>query len=754
MHSMKPAQAAQDAADCADVTSPFARSPLRLSPGHNCAEMPRAERIAVLVDGEAYFAALRRSLIRARRSIAISAWDIHSGLNLVRGDTDADGPDDDLPTVLGPLLMALLERRPTLQVFILLWDYAPIYALEREPLLFGDAPWGHAAEHPRLHFIKDNAHPLTASQHQKLVLVDGRIAWCGGFDLSKWRWDTSAHRADEPRRCDPDGQPYPPFHDLQMLVDGAAADALAALFAERWRQAGGDRWLLEQADSGADADPWPSGVEPLFRDHTVAIARTLPAYHGRDEVREVERLYLDMIDAAERFIYAENQYLTSRSLADALCRVLARDDGPEVVLVLPQQTGDWLEQYTMDILRARVLERLRDADRHERLRVVYPDVPGVGDACLMVHAKLMIVDDRVLRVGSSNLSNRSMGLDSECDLCVVAEDADEQAAITGLRRRLMAMLGSGSEPALADLEQAAIEAGRAGLLDALDALVGSEPTGDGPRLVMLDGQVDPDWDRQLPDERLIDPDRPLNPDLVADAVVGKENTGAVRRRLLIITGLIGLLLALAAAWRWTALGDWLQPQLLAETLQWISTAPWGPPAGIAAMVVASLLAVPVTLLILAAALIFGPVTGTVVAMVSAVLSALAGYGIGRAAGGGLVQQLAGQRAGSLRRRLSKRGIPTIVTLRIVPVAPFAVLNLVAGAIHVSLRDYFIGTVIGMLPGVIAMSVFAEGLVSLLGRVDLRAVALLLVGGIALGGLFWLGRHMLRSGERGSEGGAG
>jgi uncharacterized membrane protein YdjX (TVP38/TMEM64 family) len=172
------------------------------------------------------------------------------------------------------------------------------------------------------------------------------------------------------------------------------------------------------------------------------------------------------------------------------------------------------------------------------------------------------------------------------------------------------------------------------------------------------------------------------------------------------------------------------------------------------MVVASLLAVPVTLLILAAALIFGPVTGTVVAMVSAVLSALAGYGIGRAAGGGLVQQLAGQRAGSLRRRLSKRGIPTIVTLRIVPVAPFAVLNLVAGAIHVSLRDYFIGTVIGMLPGVIAMSVFAEGLVSLLGRVDLRAVALLLVGGIALGGLFWLGRHMLRSGERGSEGGAG
>ena len=302
-----PAGPTQDAVEDGDATSPFTGSSLRLVPGRNCVGTPRADRVAVLVDGEAYFPAVRRSLVRAHHSIAIAGWDIHSGVELARGADDADSQDDGLPTALGPLLVALLDRRPGLRVFILLWDYAPIYALEREPLLFGDAPWGSDPQHPRLHFIKDDAHPLTASQHQKLVVVDGRIAWCGGFDLSKWRWDTGAHRADEPLRCDPDGNPYPPFHDLQMLVDGAAADALAALFAERWQQAGGDERLLPEAGPSTAEDPWPGGVEPLFRDHEVAIARTLPTYDGRAEVREVERLYLDMIDAAERFIYVENQ---------------------------------------------------------------------------------------------------------------------------------------------------------------------------------------------------------------------------------------------------------------------------------------------------------------------------------------------------------------------------------------------------------------------------------------------------------------
>jgi len=742
----------------------------RLEPGRNCWRVEHARRFAVLVDGEAYFAALRRSLIRAQRCIAISAWDLHSRLQLVRaGDDDDQGPSsgDELPTVLGELLLALLERNQALEVYILLWDYAPIYALEREPLLFGDAPWGNGRwgdgpAHPRLHFIQDDCHPLAASQHQKIVAIDGAIAWCGGFDLSKWRWDTSVHASEDERRCDPDGEPYPPFHDLQVLVDGDAAAGLMDLFRARWQRAGGSDLAAfsdpdDPAGSGvhrvSGSDPWPPGVEVLLRDQQVAIARTLPEFRGHAEVREVERLYLDMIRDARDLLYIENQYLTSRSIADALCRSLRRGRGPQVVILLPRETGHWLEQHTMDILRARVLARLREADRRGRLRVYYPHVPGLADGCLMVHAKLMIADDRVLRIGSSNLSNRSMGLDSECDLCVVAADQAERGAITALRRRLLAMFLSASPEALASAESEARSAG-GGLVEAVEALRADSASAEaaasvsvaaasGLRLIELDGQVDPEWDHQLPDERLIDPDRPLNADLVTDVVVGEENTPHLRWRLLVGGGVVALLLAMAAAWRWTDLGQWLDPRLLAEAVHGLNQTPWGAPIGLAGFVVASLVAVPVTFLILVSALVFGPVTGALVGLVGSTLSALAGYGIGHYAGRGAVERLAGSRLERLSRRLARRGILTIVTVRIVPVAPFAVLNLFAGASHLRLRDFAIGTVLGMLPGVLALAVFAKGLLSLLGRADLSAVALVLAGVLAFGGLFWLGRRLMR-----------
>jgi len=161
-------------------------------------------------------------------------------------------------------------------------------------------------------------------------------------------------------------------------------------------------------------------------------------------------------------------------------------------------------------------------------------------------------------------------------------------------------------------------------------------------------------------------------------------------------------------------------------------------------VAASLVAVPVSFLILATALVLGPFTGVPVALIGSILSALAGYGIGAHTGRSAVERLSGGRLDRLSRRLAEHGILTIITLRIVPVAPFAVLNLFAGASHLRLRDFVIGTLIGMAPAVITMAVFAEGLLSLLWQAGLRAVALLLVGLLALGGLAWLSRRWLRT----------
>ncbi|MFP4603392.1 MAG: VTT domain-containing protein [Halochromatium sp.] len=719
-----------------------------LQPGRNCWRIETARRLGICVDGECYFAMLRASLLAARRSIAIAAWDIHSRVELVRPD-----PRDGWPTALGDLLMRLLETRPELEVFILLWDYAPIYLLEREPLFFGEAPWSKDANgrHPRLHFIKDGRHPLMASQHQKLVVIDRTIAYCGGSDISKWRWDTNAHRAEEPRRRDPDGDPYPPYHDLQMLVDGDAAVALAELFAYRWQRAGGARpSVLRQAGAPAGdqrraTDPWPAGMDPMLRDVPIGIARTLPRFDGQPEVRESEQLYLDMIGCAQELLYIENQYLTSRRIAEALRQSLERPQGPEIILIVPRETGHWLEQHTMDLIRTRLLKDLRQADRHQRLQVFYPAVAGLGDASLMVHAKLMIADDRILRLGSSNLSNRSMGLDSECDLCLVADSDAVGAAIRRLRQRLMAMFQAVEPHTIASLEAETGTAGRA-IAQLRERVANADAAGTRPErsLEPLADELDPEWDRQLPDERLIDPDRPLSADLLSEVVVGKEHKPHARWRTYIGIGTLLLFVVLAAIWRWTAVGDWLQPEVMAESARALSDSLWGVPVATALFVLASLAAIPVTLLILVTMLVFEPVSGALVALGSSTLSAIAGYGIGRYTGARAVEASLGGRLADLRRRLTQRGILAVTTLRIVPVAPFAVLNLIAGAMRVRFRDYVIGTALGMAPGVIAMAAFAEGVLTLFGRADMRSLALIVAGVLSLIGLVWLGRWLVRA----------
>jgi len=191
----------------------------------------------------------------------------------------------------------------------------------------------------------------------EIVVIDDRIAFVGGIDLSRWRWDSNAHKADDPRRIDPDGKPYPPFHDLMMLVEGDAARRLGDLARKRWRCAHG--WRINPVKN-QQADPWPDLVKPGIKQQSIAIARTEPAFKGQQAVNEIRQLYLDAITAASHSIYTENQYFTASCLANALCESLSNEEGPQVVLVLPLKTGGWLEQVTMDVLRARLLKRLAE----------------------------------------------------------------------------------------------------------------------------------------------------------------------------------------------------------------------------------------------------------------------------------------------------------------------------------------------------------------------------------------------------------
>ena len=101
----------------------------------------------------------------------------------------------------------------------------------------------------------------------------------------------------------------------------------------------------------------------------------------------------------------------SQHLKNELAERLAEPDGPEVVLVSTGRSPSWFDGMTMDTARAEVLYRLEQADRHDRFTAFYP-VTDEGER-IIVHAKVTVIDDKLLRIGSTNLNNRSMGLRSE-----------------------------------------------------------------------------------------------------------------------------------------------------------------------------------------------------------------------------------------------------------------------------------------------------------------------------------------------------
>jgi phosphatidylserine/phosphatidylglycerophosphate/cardiolipin synthase-like enzyme/uncharacterized membrane protein YdjX (TVP38/TMEM64 family) len=659
-------------------------------PGHNCWRVARASRVAFLVDAASYFEALAGALARAERTVFILGWDIHSALRLHHAEDGA------LPCQLGALLDQLAQRRPNLRIRILDWDFNVLLALGREAL-----PWVTLDErtHRRIQFRLDGRHPVGASHHQKVVVIDDAIAFSGGIDLTAGRWDTPAHEVADARRCDEAGKPHEPFHDIQIAVDGEAARALGALARERWLRASGRSLRWRRSSRRQASDPWPRELAPDLEDVEVAIARAEPAYQGREEVREVERLYLDAIASAQRSIYIENQYLTSTRIGDALCASLGQPEGPDVVIVSPRECSGWLEQTTMGVLRERLVRRLREADRHARLHILRPRLPG--DAVrLNVHSKLMIVDARSARVGSANLSNRSMGLDTECD--VLVESAGDPRIERGIRRLLARLLaehlGAGAEQVEREL---AANGDRA--LAAIERFGGGERT-----LVPLDVSV-PEWTARLvPDSLAADPERPFAAMRVVEEWTPEELRDPRRRSLLPLLAVVVLAFALAAAWRFSDLSLWLEPASVRAWLAGIAGTPLAPLAVVGLYAAGAALVLPLAPLVLATLLLFDGAEGAALVTAGVLVNAALGYAIGRFGLGDLVRRALGRRLAMLRARLAVPSLLGIALLRLLPVAPFTMVSVAAGSARARFDSFLLGTLLGVAPGVLLLMLLSHG----------------------------------------------
>ncbi|MGH8772022.1 MAG: phospholipase D-like domain-containing protein, partial [Burkholderiales bacterium] len=382
-----------------------------------------------VTDGEDYFNTFMRAAERAQESIILLAWDFNS-----RARLRFDAHDDGAPDMLGDFLNWLAKRTRKLRIYILDWDFPMIYATDREVPALVRLGWGWKP-HRRVHLKFDNTHPPGGSHHQKILVIDDAIAFCGGLDLTCQRWDTTGHSANDPRRVTED-KPYPPFHDLMIAVDGEAARELGVIARERWACA----TKKEIPAVRGRHDPWPPELDPELTDVPVAISCTAPECEPHSEAREIEALYLDMIARAKRTIYIENQYFTAHKLGEALAARLTEPGGPEIVVVTRLLSHGWLEETTMGVLRNNMIKRLRAADSEGRFHVYYPHMPNLAEGtCIDVHSKMMAVDDEYLRIGSANFANRSMGLDTECDLAIEARGDEKIArAIRDFRNRLLA----------------------------------------------------------------------------------------------------------------------------------------------------------------------------------------------------------------------------------------------------------------------------------------------------------------------------
>jgi phospholipase D1/2 len=684
-----------------------------LRPGSNVWRRETASRATMLVDAAAYFGALRQALRNARHSVIITGWDIDSRTPLV-------GPDgktgDDLPITFGAFLTELVHRRPQLSIKLLLWDYySAVYSLERELMPALALQWNTPRQ---IELCLDDVLPIGASHHQKIVVIDDAVAFSGGLDITIRRWDNEKHELHNALRVDPAGKSYPPFHDVQMMVDGAAAAALGQLVRGRWYRVTHE--LLTPAPPHfrtGDRHPWPVTVRPEFTgDVFVGIARTEPRYGPEPEVREVEALFHDMIDAAERILYIENQFLTCMALARRLVERLKQQRDLEVLIVAPKTHHTWLEQQSMLAGRIRFIQLIEDAGVPDRVRFAYPCLRNDGsvkdrDAEVMVHSKVMVVDDRLLRVGSANLCNRSIAVDTECDLVIEATTPDQRASVARARNRLVAEhCGATVEELETLLEQTG------SLFATLDALKDRDH-----RLCPIHDDMPGGFDLI---GAMADPVRPLEADRY---LLDPGNEPVPQRRIssLLVIGLcVVAVIVLVLAWRYTPLAEWASPTRLAAAFRSVAQSPLSFPIVVGIFVAAGFIAFPVTLLIAATAITFGTWEGLSIALTGSMSSALATYAAGRWLGADLLRRVMGPRINRVARKVKSNGILAVTTMRVMPTAPFMLVNLVAGATRIRLLDYTIGTFLGLAPGILIMSVLGGRLLDMMTRPSLLDIALI------------------------------
>jgi phosphatidylserine/phosphatidylglycerophosphate/cardiolipin synthase-like enzyme len=389
--------------------------------------------VEVLLHGRDYFARLHATLV----ALSPGDW-IH--FTDWRGDPD-ERLTDDAGSAVAHVLADLARRG--VHVRGLVWR--------------SHTDRAHFSEEENLHLVEtvneaggevllDERVRRDGSHHQKLFVVrhpddpDRDVAFVGGIDLCHGRRDDERHDGDpQAIELDPRYGPRPPWHDVQLQVRGPAVGDLAWTFRERWEDPTPldhrNPWraaLRRVAREPRQPDPLPPAPsDPAGRGHhAVQVLRTYPAKRPRFPFapageRSIARAYVKAFGRARRLVYVEDQYLWSGAAAGALAQRLREVPELHVVAVVPRypdQDGR-LTGPPYRIGQQRAIELLREAGGD---RVAVFDLESASGWPIYVHAKVCVVDDVWMVVGSDNLNIRSWTNDSELSCAVVDDRRDER----------------------------------------------------------------------------------------------------------------------------------------------------------------------------------------------------------------------------------------------------------------------------------------------------------------------------------------
>jgi phospholipase D1/2 len=231
----------------------------------------------------------------------------------------------------------------------------------------------------------------------------------------------------------------------------------------------------------------------------------------------------------------------------------------------------------------------------------------------------------------------------------------------------------------------------------------------------------------------------------------EKNSPAVRRRKIWLgVVILVLLLGASAAWKWTPLAHQID---IGKISAWALSLRNNPDRSLiilAAYLVGSLVMVPITVLIIVTAIVFGPVWGFAYSLAGCFLGAGATYAVGYFLGRELVQQITGPKWERVENKIGQTGVVAVATLRLLPLAPFTIVNVISGAFQVPLRDYVVGSLLGLAPGIILTSLYTHQLERAIRNPG--AGSFLLLGGlvaITVLGILWLRRKFTSNEARSS-----